>query len=624
MDHSALNPNKQRLDYGEQLIAPDGYQLTAAVATTYSLDLNTLLTVPVAMCFGHTLEGPIEQQRIALLEALGQLKGCLKVFYQHGNIKIPSNYNSLFTLLEPCLAPVVPQVNEAENGSTESAFSSFHPKVWLLRFEGQVEEPVRYRLIVLSRNLTFDRSWDLAAVIDGYIKPTKRRQNNPLVAFFESLFELDVQAVDSHQQSHFSHQETLLKELPYVCWKKPDGFGDIGFLSTIFDEKSQKRQKPVSFQHHDNQAMLVVSPFLKGGCDIKGLDWLATHCLDGARYLFSRAEELNAMGQEQLSDWQCFALNDCVVNGEEAMELDKTEFVEHDQNLHAKLIVHDQDDTRSVWHLGSANATAAALGTADKAPRNTEFMLQLKGPKEKVGVGSLLNQWVHDDGFGLFVKHEFSELDTDTSSENENALRLFMHQILNTHWQLTASPDQNATYTLALAADNKPSTDDFTVRVSPLAAEQFKGLVQDLCWHSLKLSQISALMRFEIVKGSETKQQFILQLPLTIEGDTDRESEVLKELVHSQSQFYSYLSMLLQLQPDKSLFYGSSDGNGVGELEEQGMIPENAIIYEKLMLAAAKRPESLKRIDMLQKRLDESVIPQAFKELWQVFQPFSQ
>lgn len=54
------------------------------------------------------------------------------------------------------------------------------------------------------------------------------------------------------------------------------------------------------------------------------------------------------------------------------------------------------------------------------------------------------------------------------------------------------------------------------------------------------------------------------------------------------------------------------------------MIPENAIIYEKLMLAAAKRPESLKRIDELQKRLDESVIPQSFKDLWQVFQPFSQ
>ena len=41
----------------------------------------------------------------------------------------------------------------------------FHPKCWLLRFAPEYDdEPVRYRLLVLSRNLTFDRSWDVALV----------------------------------------------------------------------------------------------------------------------------------------------------------------------------------------------------------------------------------------------------------------------------------------------------------------------------------------------------------------------------------------------------------------------------------------------------------------------------
>ncbi|MGF1736516.1 phospholipase D family protein [Photobacterium satsumensis] len=588
------------------------------------MDLNTLLTVPVAMCFGHTLEGPIEQERIALLEALGQLKGCLKVYYQHGNIKIPSDYNSLFTLLEPCLAPVVPLASKAASHSVESAFSSFHPKVWLLRFEGKAEDPVRYRLIVLSRNLTFDRSWDLAAVIDGFIKPKSRRQNRPLVAFFESLFGLDIQATDS-QYNDFAHQETILSELPYVFWQKPNSFGDIGFLSTVFDEKTQLRQKPVAFKHTDNTSMLVVSPFIKGGSDVAGLDWLATYCPDGPRYLLSRAEELNAVGESLLSDWHCFSLNDRVINGEEAMELDQSEFVENDQNLHAKLIVNDQSDGHAVWHVGSANATAAALGTTDKSPRNTEFMLQLKGLKEKVGVESLLNQWIDNDGFGLFVEHEFTEPENNEDvAESENALRIFMHQLLLAQWQLIAVPDSNMTYSLKLSVDALPPLEEFSVRVTPLAAEQFRTIEQALCWYSLKLSQVSALVRFEIIKGSDTQQQFMLQLPLEVEGDIDREAHVLNELVQSQSQFYSYLSMLLQVQPDKSLFYSSSKGDGIGDFDEQGMIPEDAIIYEKLMLAAAKRPESLKRIDMLQKRLDESVIPQVFKDLWHVFQPFSQ
>lgn len=621
MKYESLNPHKQRLDYGEQLIAPQGYNLTAAVATTYSLDLNTLLTVPVAMCFGHSLEGPIEQERIALLEALSQLKDSLKVFYQQGNIKIPASYNSLFTLLEPCLSPITPQASGDSSSSAQSAFSSFHPKVWLLRFESETEQPVRYRLIILSRNLTFDRSWDLAAVIDGYLKPKKRRQNQPLASFFESLFEGESNSGAVKEQ--FLHKETLLTELPYVFWKKPDGFGDIGFLSTLFDAKTGQRRKPVAFKHAQNQSMLVVSPFIKGGSDVKGLDWLATHCPEGKRYLFSRAEELNSVGKDLLSDWHCYAINEKVVNGEEKMELDRSEFTETEQNLHAKLIVNDQDERYSVWHLGSANATAAALGTAVQAPRNSEFMVQLKGEKAQVGVETLVKQWVDVDGFGLFTEHKFAELEPDDTGSNENALRIYMHQILQSEWNLVASPDENNQYRLELISNHLPTSDDFTVNVAPLAAEQYRLLSDQLFWFPLKLSQVSALMRFEISNGSTLKQEFILQLPLAIQGDLDREVEVLNELVHSPKQFYSYLSMLLQIQPDKSLFHDSSSRGVVGELDDQGVISENAVIYEKLMLAAAKQPESLKRIDKLQERLKPDAIPDTFREMWQVFQPFS-
>ena len=148
-----LAPEVNRLDYGEQLNPPPGFELDSAIATTYSLDLNALLAVPVALCFHNTLDGDIKGEKLALLEAIGQLKGKLKVFYQKGNITFPPQFNRLFTLLEPCLHPLVPE---------HGAFSSFHPKLWLLRFiesETVKKKPkICYRLIVLSRNLTFDRS----------------------------------------------------------------------------------------------------------------------------------------------------------------------------------------------------------------------------------------------------------------------------------------------------------------------------------------------------------------------------------------------------------------------------------------------------------------------------------
>ncbi len=157
-----LNASKDRLDYGAQLTPPDGFELDAAVATSYTLDLNALLAVPIALCFANTLEGDLKGEKLALLEAISQLHGKLKVFYQKGKIHNPNSYNRLYALLEPCLQAIVPD---------GGVFSSFHPKLWLLRFKqtGVAERSakIQYRLLVLSRNLTFDRSWDLALCLDG-------------------------------------------------------------------------------------------------------------------------------------------------------------------------------------------------------------------------------------------------------------------------------------------------------------------------------------------------------------------------------------------------------------------------------------------------------------------------
>ena len=45
-------------------------------------------------------------------------------------------------------------------------------------------EPVRLRLLVLSRNLTRDRSWDIALTLDGVVTKRRRPSNRPLVDSF--------------------------------------------------------------------------------------------------------------------------------------------------------------------------------------------------------------------------------------------------------------------------------------------------------------------------------------------------------------------------------------------------------------------------------------------------------
>lgn len=603
-----LTPDKCRIDYGEQLIAPEGFELSQAIATTYSLDLNTLLTVPIAMCFGQTLEGPIEQQRIALLDALGQLKNKLTVFYQQGNIKVPDQYNSLYALLEPSLVPVVPDA-----GELNSAFSSFHPKVWLLRFTATGDASnVKYRLIVLSRNLTFDRSWDLATVLDGDVQKPRRAHNKGLVSFFNELA-----GVSKKQEYQLATDD---EELMRVRWHMPAGVNGVEFLSTLLSTNNI-RKKPLSFTSDNNKRLLVMSPFIRGGKNVAALDWLASHVPEKECYLFSRAVELNIAGAEALKAWHCFALNEQVIDGEEMEEMEQSLFSENDLNLHAKLFVMDELNDKTSWHLGSSNATEAAMGSAKANPRNSEFMLRMTGDRETLGVDVLLEQLTDEFNNGLFVRHDFSyEQVVDTDNDN-GALRKLLFELINSTWLLEVDLAENDLFQLTMYTNELPDVKGFEVVVSTLAFEQFKPIAEEIIWPKLKLTQVSALVRFDIKKDGEVIDRLVTQLPLKFNCDVNRNKAIVNDLVQSQSQFIHYLSMMLDIQPNKVGLYDPNNSADRSS-EESNMFREESIIFEKLMKAAANHPDLLMRIDTLQQQLDPKVIPDDFKSLWRVFSQF--
>ena len=145
-----LEPNS-RCIYLEELRPPVGYRLERAIATTYSLDLLTLLMAPLSMALNecHNREDALKDP-IAILEALRQTTNRLTVFCQQGRIAVPAKDALLYRYLEP----VVVEVQSPDNRGV------FHAKTWLLRFVGEAaDDPVHYRFLCLSRNLTFDRSW---------------------------------------------------------------------------------------------------------------------------------------------------------------------------------------------------------------------------------------------------------------------------------------------------------------------------------------------------------------------------------------------------------------------------------------------------------------------------------
>jgi hypothetical protein len=606
-----LSTDKDRLDYGAELAAPEGFVLDAAVATTYSLDLNALLAVPIALCFNNTLEGDLRGEKLALLEAMAQLKGRLKVFYQKGNIHFPENFNRLFTLLEPCLQAVVP---------AGGAFSSFHPKLWLLRFVegGGVKRPgVKYRLVVLSRNLTFDRSWDIALSLDGQLDQslTATKQDS-----WQSLFRDLLSQCDD-----FAPANSLLRELPKINWQLPKPFTQVALCAGGPDYGS-----PVSSAAALTE-LLVVSPFIRSqGGDIAGLHQLVgVNSESLKKILCGRAEELNAIGPQALAGWDCYAINPMLVDGEETLALNEGNRDERQQqNLHAKLVVREYG-AHCDWILGSANATSAALGMGGKPPRNTEVMVALSGRKRVMRPRQLLQEWKDK---GLFVTHEFEAVEPDETETLVPALRLLTHLLVEANWSLNANLLANGRgydvvlkHTVDLA--NIPA--NASVMVSQLVLPgryDIRGQTAELLqWKEAALSQLTAFVVVEIniERGALRKSsRIVISADLSIEGGDRRQQDLLQSLVDSPEKILNYVRLLLHSQPDKAQWLAFEPG--IGDETQQALsslLSMDAPLFEQLMIASARHPEVMVRIEQLMQRLQASevVIPNELSQLWSHF-----
>ena len=222
-----------------------GHSLDRAVATTFTLDLQTALMVPLAFAGFRFDENP---DPIEIMEALRRMSEKLDIFCQAGAISAARWPSDLVALLEN----VIHEVKRPGRGRI------FHPKVWALRYLDPSGEPA-FRLIVLSRNLTADRSWDTILWLDGHLQGRRPiAANRPLSSFFEALLGLVPAGLPEERGEAI---EGLAQELRRVNWELPDGvreacFHPIGIRGF--------RSFPVE-DHFSGYRRLVISPFVRDG-----------------------------------------------------------------------------------------------------------------------------------------------------------------------------------------------------------------------------------------------------------------------------------------------------------------------------------------------------------------------
>lgn len=370
-----LRPD-ERQHLMELLRPPAGCKLDIAVGTTYSLDLISALMLPLSFAFfdwEHD-DGELVADPLALLEALRRYGDRFTIFCQSGQIRLPSKYPPLVTFLEPCIYDV----------EAPDADGVFHPKVWALRFIAG-DGAIRYRVLCLSRNLTFDRCWDTVVALDGELTDRSNAiaVNHPLGDLVAALPGLSRRTLPPHRRQGV---EKTADELRRVRFNWPEGFDEsqCRFWAGGLGERAV-----APFGARQDKA-LIVSPFVSNAVVCDFLDHT------GETHLVSRSECLQELPQETLHRCKSvsFLAPELTDESDDDARSGTDDVLE---GLHAKLFVIDRGWDASIFS-GSFNATRHAL------QHNVEFMVELVGKKSRFGVDQFLRQAKGETNFADLLK----------------------------------------------------------------------------------------------------------------------------------------------------------------------------------------------------------------------------
>lgn len=584
-----LSPD-QRAVAMELLRPPAGYRIDQIVLTSYSLDLDVLLALPLAV-LAHSDRGVDEllEDPMLVIEALREAGERLHVFVDEGGIAVPHANRALYTLLETCVHPV-----RAPGGG------AFHAKVWLVRFVDDDQQPL-IRVAVSSRNLTFDRSWDVALTSEAVPETRRVKESRPLADLVRAVPGMAVRGMESDVAEVLTR---LADEVDHASFPAPDRYsGAVKFEVMGLTGKVQAPWRPAQ----SGSMLLAMAPFVSR----TGLDALAA-VGTGERILISRPEELDETAEEALVAWQ-----QVLVLSEAALD-EPDDAGSRPADLHAKLIALEHD-RQVTWYVGSANLTAAAL-----TGRNIEVMATVTGPRGNRGSGK---------GFGIHRFQESGFLNlcepyrrTERPAEDEalKAGKRLLEQaeasLLRAELRVRCRAEGDEWRWSLEGQVEVPAAVDASCWPVSLTENNARPLTMPCEW-TLPISRLTAFVAFRLKVGPDVDDLcLVLKLPVDRMPE-GRVAHVLRTLIDSPEKFLKFLRALLG-GLEGMADWAEDQGGGAWQGEWAAGLGGETLL-EDLVRAAARDPERLEPVRRLIKDLratpeGREIVPDDLYAVWQV------
>ena len=560
----------------DSLRPPEGFSFDGCIATTFTLDLKALLALPGIFAMHRDADAVTERPPVEILHAIRKYASQITIFAQAGEIAVPPS-TKVFGFLEGSVVPV-----------TAPKKGVVHPKVWVLRFtKNDLPDETVLRVIIASRNLTFDSSWDSIVRLDQSDKGTSLA---PIVGLFEGLSN---QAVSPIESSHADRVSSICSDLQNALFQIPSPFESMTSHILGID------QSPSPFpQTYDRS--VVISPFISS-------EFFTRVLTTPVDLLVSREDQFKQVkGIQTIDKRQWF---------EDGSNPDETEGprgpAEPIRGLHAKIFGFESEK-QTTWFLGSANATGAAFRS------NVELLLELTGPTQLVGIDKALGGDDDDTGMRRLFRDYTDTADLDTDKEDPDGFNALRREIASQGFVGTAFENEkgwNVTYS---TLNNITAPADIEIYIWPTNDAQSKRRIElngplDQTFVST-LTDISGFLGIEL-RNPAGNCTFCV--PVQLNGIPDeRDTQLMKALIGNAERFLGYLVALLDESSLDNSEEGPAFGEGAGTWKTSNSFDMPPVL-EKMLKAMRSDQSKLLDIASLVRDLDkDGILPPGFIEVW--------
>ena len=602
------NSNQDRVNYSNALLPPEGYILEKAIGTTYSLDLEALTAVCIALGLKEDPDSDLLQNPISMLNALVKVSEKILVFCEAGQIKKPSTPSPLMLLLDKMVIPVT-----LTRKQKDGRFPSFHPKTWVLQYRNQ-EGHRKYRFVVLSRNLTFDRSWDVSMYIESSDDVSQPDKTKPIISFLEFLQHQVGNSVPDYQRKKQLVSE-LSSELNSISFSLNDKrFGEnytimpLGIGQDAYDLSKDPLYFQIPYQaDYSFHELVVFSPFLSSSV-IEYWNRQEHTLTNTTRTLITRRSELPKLTVDQVSRFRVFVLKDDIVDGEDYISDEA--FEKQKQDIHAKIYIRRKNGDVDLY-LGSMNASYAAIH------ENVEMMIRIGTRWKNYDGQSFLKEIFCGDADSSTNPFEEITVSVDKQDVPEDETKILEQAIKEVcrikKWaEVFPSGDK---YNVVVHLEGALKYKDVEISLAPLRRPSFLPFNGEMVFPDMEILQLTDFYQVKVKRGTAEVTR-VITIP-TSGLPEEREGAVVNSVIKDKRSFVEYIAFVLGDDYLFTLLEESILGKSGFYGNQADRLPA---LYEKMLKTALEEPARLKEIEYVLKMIhDKDIIPDEFRSLYDTF-----